>query len=293
MPADRFLHPRLGHSEKVNLLTDLEFRVWVQYVLCADDFGVMRRSSHTLQAANDHLSNRPRKMIDRCLDRLVTVGLLRGFEHQSRQYVYQHDWQTFQKVEYPRPTFEPKPTDELIALCEPKTQALFLKHPGGQSKKFPKDSQTVPENSENVSQTVPDYARGRARETATANGSGLVAIGLEREPEREPTARSKRPIFTGQKLTVFEWMLDDCRQTLGNYLEQFDLHEWFFHLDAAAMHQNLVIPKRDGGEWLQAQLVVEARRRGIPLVPATVPKAGKQTSTLTAALTNIRRTEAR
>jgi hypothetical protein len=82
-------------------------------------------------------------------------------------------------------------------------------------------------------------------------------------------SRSKRPIFTGQRLTVFEWMLDDCSRTLGLHTEAFDLHQWFFDLDAFAVKTGQVIPKRDGGNWLQAQLVAEARRRGLPF--ATIP----------------------
>ena len=97
-----------------------------------------------------------------------------------------------------------------------------------------------------------------------------------REEEQAPTARSKRPIFTGQKLTVFEWMLDDCLRTLGSFADAFDLHEWFFALDAQALEANLVIPKRDGGAWLQAQLVAEAQRRGLPLQIATAAPQHKR-----------------
>lgn len=78
-------------------------------------------------------------------------------------------------------------------------------------------------------------------------------------------ARSKRPIFSGQRLTVHEWMLDDCIKTLGQHMEAFDLHSWFFSLDEHAVRTGLVVPKRDGGSWLQAQLVAEAQRRNIPL----------------------------
>lgn len=282
VPADRFLHPRLGHSHKVNLLTDLEFRVWVQYQLSADDFGVMRRSAVTVQADNDHLSTRPKRVIERCLDAIVTRGLLLPFSHQGRHYVCQFDWQRFQKVEYPRPTFEPKPPEDVLATCESKTQELFTKHPGGSPKRSPNISQTFGETSEAGSQELPDYARGRPRETAKANGSGSLVSGSEKEPERKPDARSKRPMFTGQKLTVFEWMLDDCVKTLGNYLPDFDLHEWFFQLDKQAFDANLVIPRRDNGEWLVSQLVSEAQRRGIPLVVATANPANKRISGLVA-----------
>lgn len=83
--------------------------------------------------------------------------------------------------------------------------------------------------------------------------------------ERTVTARSKRPIFSGQRLTVFEWMLDDLAKLLGSYVDAFDLHAWFFDLDAQAMAANMVIPQRDGGVWLQAQTLAEAQRRGLTI----------------------------
>jgi hypothetical protein len=90
--------------------------------------------------------------------------------------------------------------------------------------------------------------------------------------KKEPDARSKRPIFDGQRLTVFEWMLDDCKKTLGTHTDSFDLHSWFFDVDAAAVRDGLVIPKKDGGAWLQARLVEEAKKRGLPLKFATMAK---------------------
>lgn len=157
MPADRMLHPRLGHSKKVNLLTDQEFRVWVHYLLAADDFGVMRCEAVALQAGSDHLANRPRKAVQRSLERLVGVGLIRTFEHQGRVYVYQPDWQDWQHIGYPRATINPcPPLDE----CSDKTRALFVRH------------------SANIPETLPEHSDpSRARETA--HGLRLPANGPE------------------------------------------------------------------------------------------------------------------
>ena len=93
MPVDRFIHPRLGHSEKVNQLTDLEARVWIQYLLSSDDFGVMRCSSVNLQADNDALARRPKNAVQRALERVLEVGLIQEFEHQGQRFVFQPDWQ--------------------------------------------------------------------------------------------------------------------------------------------------------------------------------------------------------
>lgn len=168
MPADRFIHPRAGHSNKVTLLTDLEYRVWTQYLLSADDFGVMRAVPLAFQNDNDHLANRPAKLLQRCIDALVKAGLLRTFAHQGKPFIYQHDWQKWQKVEFPRVTNHPAPED--LSLCDESTRALFAKHPGGQ-RKDRRRSEDVPNVSQASAEGDPPTRAG-TRETATANGSG-------------------------------------------------------------------------------------------------------------------------
>ena len=104
------------------------------------------------------------------------------------------------------------------------------------------------------------------------------------DPQRSvPSARSKRPIFRGQRFTVFDWMLDDCLKTLGNYADSFDLHAWFFDLDEQARRTDLVIPQRDGGAWLQQQLLAEATRRGLPIASSL----GKFSTRMARALATI------
>jgi hypothetical protein len=60
-------------------------------------------------------------------------------------------------------------------------------------------------------------------------------------------------------------MLDDHTKILANQIDSFDLHEWYFALDARMLRENLVQPKRDSGAWVDAELVAEAQRRGLPL----------------------------
>lgn len=162
MPQDRFLHPKFGQSDKVNQLTDLEFRAWATYLVAADDFGVMRASAVTLQAANDALAKKPLKIIDRCVKAILDVGLLTDFEHQGRQYVCQLDWQKWQKVRYPRDSSNPVPPPEVLQRCCDETRALFQQRSG------------------NVPEMDPCPARAGGREWLEAGGNGnrLEANGL-------------------------------------------------------------------------------------------------------------------
>jgi hypothetical protein len=106
---------------------------------------------------------------------------------------------------------------------------------------------------------------------------GEERIREERNGEEvQTTARSKRPIFSGQKLTVFEWQLDDCMKTLGTFTDGFDLHSWFGDLDTWALTANVIVPKRDSGVWLHLRLVEEIKRRGLPLVEAPTETAGSK-----------------
>ena len=195
MPADRLLHARLGHSAKVSSLSDLEYRVWTTYVLGADDFGVMRADAVAFQAAHDALCARPAKAIKRCIERLVEVGLVAAFAHQGSRYLYQTDWQDFQRVRYPLRTVHPLPA---AAEVSAKTQHLWSVHPGGAKvPALPRSSRTVPgrfpgssgspsekrpDDSRRSSEQVPEHSRTssetlppHARSCETANGLWLMA----------------------------------------------------------------------------------------------------------------------
>lgn len=173
------IHPRIGHSDKVSKLSDLEYRVWIQTLLSADDFGVLRFSVITLQADNDALAAKHGKAIEKALNALAKCGLLAIFEHQGRRYACHPQWQVYQKVEYPRETIQPKPTPDVFGRLEPKTQELFHlwpkppRRPRGD--KSSDELRTIPEPFPNGSQTDSNLARARPRETATAmakaNGS--------------------------------------------------------------------------------------------------------------------------
>lgn len=160
MPVDRFIHPRLGHSDKVCRLTDLEARVWAMgYLLAADDYGVMRCSAITVQSINEALATRPAKAIERCLQTLVDVQLVVEFSHQDRRYVCQLDWQFWQKVRYPRESSNPLPTPEVMQRCCEETRALFLMRSG------------------DIPEIDPSPAGAGGHERLTASGKRLAATG--------------------------------------------------------------------------------------------------------------------
>lgn len=183
MPADRLLHPKLGHSEKVGSLSDLEFRVWIAYQLASDDYGVMRQSAVTVQAADDALAKRQPRVVQAALVKLVTVGLLRMFDHQARRYVYQETWQDFQRVKHPRDTMQPAPPAIGLATCSTQTRKLFQNHPFIVAEGLGKDFG-------NISETVPQPLSGNgslacARTRETANGTRRTAHGSSEESPRE------------------------------------------------------------------------------------------------------------
>jgi hypothetical protein len=175
MPAPRILHPRAGHSEKVTSLTGDEYRAWTQYMQSADDFGVMRQSAATLRADNDCLDGIPEKVVERLLQRLLDVGLIRSFEHQGKRYVYQHDWQDWQKVGWPKTTILPPPSPDALRGCSELTRHLFGFHPGGV--KVPKFSRSTtgsdgsdpPENFGSSSGEIPSPRAGARPSTLTSN----------------------------------------------------------------------------------------------------------------------------
>jgi len=109
---------------------------------------------------------------------------------------------------------------------------------------------------------------------AVSNGGGNAAPTPTPTPtptlsDKPPTARSKRPVYTSDRFAVFEWQLDELSKVLGAHFEDFDLHAFFDALTQRSRADGLVIPKPDVWNWLQAQVIAEAQRRGLPMAQIT------------------------
>jgi hypothetical protein len=63
-----------------------------------------------------------------------------------------------------------------------------------------------------------------------AKTSSPISYLLSSSPEKKeppPNARSNHPAFKGQRILVFDWMVEDLMRMLDPHGESFDLHEWF------------------------------------------------------------------
>ena len=97
---------------------------------------------------------------------------------------------------------------------------------------------------------------------------------------------SNRPVFTGQRLTVFGWQVQQLESMLGPYSKAFDVIEWLFDFDKALSSRLEVMPpQRQQHQLLEAGLIAEARRRGLPI--AENVQLGKLSSRMAQAVRNL------
>jgi hypothetical protein len=105
---------------------------------------------------------------------------------------------------------------------------------------------------------------------------------------RRADNRSKHPIFKGQRFVVFDWQLEGIERLLGRAnLDAFAIDEFFYVLDAAMTAADTLVPTRDGGVWLQEQVLAEAQRRGLHVAAPVSQRFGKQTTRLMQAVQRI------
>lgn len=140
---------------------------------------------------------------------------------------------------------------------------------------------SVPRSPEQVGERSPDVP-GRV-------GKVLDLRTSERERERKPTAESKWPIYKGNRLVVFDWMLTKMQATLGPYADSVEWDVWLDAADQRAMAQQVVVS--DWWPWLQSELLTYARSQGWAVAVQTT---GKPTlaAKMAAALANIKAAEA-
>jgi len=243
MPDDRLFHPRLLQSDKVDRLTDFERGVWLVSRLICDDFGVLRANANTLQGAARFLESKSAKVVQRALVAIDRVGLLTSFDHEGRAYLFQLDWQDFQKVNYPRSTLHPRPPAEMLALCSPSTQELFAKHPGGWGRK---KTDTLNNGSENVPKTVPERSENVSPKPLAVSREPLA---VSREPDAHtPTDAVQRVIDKHEELHRQYWGIG----YIGNPHKDYDAARQFVKAipDVALQDAVLIYGLNDSSDFM-------------------------------------------
>lgn len=165
MPDYRLLHRRALRGEKVGALTDFERGVWLAYLLIADDYGVMPFDAGELGKAI-WLKGKPQKTVQKALERVRDVGLIRTWANQGQTYCYASDWQEWQNVRHPRGTIEPCPPPDALDQCRTKTRELFASHARNNAEEFTQDDGEIAADAGEVRQ-MPRLACAGGRETLT------------------------------------------------------------------------------------------------------------------------------
>lgn len=222
MSDARVIHKKGSHGKRIIALDHLEFRVWVQYILSADDYGVMRASASVLRADNPRLEReRPEKRIDQAMATILQAGLVQSFEHQGELFWWQRDWNDYQKIRHPRETVNPWPSAEQIRTATVKQQQLFAT-----------GAALLRERSGIISEIVPPLAGAGARETLPLTQTQTVLPPDREESPRETSLAVARPIRPTRS-----------RGLAGNHMG------CYFAPEACA--RGLCVPSWLGLEWAQ------------------------------------------
>jgi len=161
MAEDRKSWPQAGMDAKVSALSDLEHRVWEQYKLSANDLGVMPASAAVIQGANKSLAARPAKLIQKCLEGIIGVGLLMTFMAEDSLFVWSRKWQDWQQIKWPRRSPLPMPTD--LQKASPKTQELFRTYCEKHQVELPESLRITSQDLDRISSSRAGAPSGQAR----------------------------------------------------------------------------------------------------------------------------------
>lgn len=107
----------------MSALSDLEFRVYMHYIVAANDLGVMPATAAKFQGDNSALSTRPARKVQAAIDQIVELGLLQVFTAEGQRYLWCLKWQDWQGLKWPRRSHYPVPPDR--GEASPATARLF------------------------------------------------------------------------------------------------------------------------------------------------------------------------
>jgi len=115
---NRILKESIHTSEKINALTDFQFRLWASLLVYVDDYGrgdariaVIKGSCFPLR---ERITNRD---VEAALRVLADTGCVSLYEVDGRPYLYFPTWESHQTVRNQKSKF-PAPEEALESTCE-------------------------------------------------------------------------------------------------------------------------------------------------------------------------------
>lgn len=161
MAQHRLIHRKVATGERSSGLSHLGFRVWVQYMLSADDYGVCPAEATKLQGDNPTLAKETQKRVQAEIENLIAVKLCGVFMDGSRRYLYQPDWQDWQKIQWPTESSYPLIPSKELCECSSSTYELV-------AKKYKKTHKELPEHSRARNANANAHALANASANANA-----------------------------------------------------------------------------------------------------------------------------
>lgn len=241
----------LSHP-KIARLSDYQFRVWV--------WGLAHCQAHLTDGRISFDSISPQSR--RALAGLSNAGLWHIDEISREVTVHDFlDWNDSREQVKARQVAAKKRLDAWRA-----THRGVLDHSSGNAVR---NAVTPADETAFVTRPKPNLTKVQYKEQEEEKSTERFA-----PSSSSSTARSKRPMFCGQRFVVFDWQVEDLIRLLGSQcLQAFDLHEWFFALDARAVQSGELVPQRDNGNWLRQQTLAEVQQRGFQVLAALDPEA--------------------
>lgn len=116
---NRVIKDSIHTSEKVNRMTDFQFRLWVSLIAYVDDYGRGDARPAVIRGACFPLRERlTNKDIDAALTGLAGIGCIGLYEVDGRPYLYFPNWEKHQRIQTKRSRY-PAPEESTVIHREP------------------------------------------------------------------------------------------------------------------------------------------------------------------------------
>ena len=139
---NRIIKDSIHISEKVNEMTDFQFRLWVNLITYVDDFGRGDARPAVIKGACFPLRERlTNKDIEKALAGLAAIGCVGLYSVDGRPYLYFPNWEKHQTIRNQK-SKHPAPTDGNLLTIENNCNQLNANVPVIQSNPIQSESET-------------------------------------------------------------------------------------------------------------------------------------------------------